>query len=113
MAHLSECERPIVPEELRSSFTGLLECNSRPMTTFTNEISAIAGPNTRRSEQFGKRLGVAEAGFKDVQQEIYKFRCHLAKSPKLKDLGRYQQLNMLEALFTRFLGWSVEEVKCS
>ncbi|KKK23690.1 hypothetical protein ARAM_003448 [Aspergillus rambellii] len=90
------------------------------MTTFTNEISAIAGPKTRRSEQFGKRLGVAKAGFKDVQQEIYKFRCHLAKSPKLKDLGRYQQLNMLEALdayslalFTRFLGWSDEEVKCS
>ena len=36
----------------------------------------------------------------------------------MKDLGRYQQVNMIEgmesyslALFTRVLGWSVEEVQ--
>lgn len=41
-----------------------------------------------------------------------------AKDPKLKELGRYQQANMLEALdayslalFTRFLGWSVDQIQ--
>jgi hypothetical protein len=36
----------------------------------------------------------------------------------LKDIGRYQQVNMIEsmesyslALFTRFLGWSIQEVQ--
>ena len=39
------------------------------------------------------------------------------KDPKMKELGRYHQLNMIEglesytmALFTRVLGWTVEEV---
>lgn len=40
------------------------------------------------------------------------------KDPKLKDLGRYHQVNMFEAigpycyaLFTRILGWSKEEIE--
>jgi hypothetical protein len=41
-----------------------------------------------------------------------------AKDPKMKDLGRYQQAMMLEALdaysfalFTRVLGWSAAEIQ--
>lgn len=41
-----------------------------------------------------------------------------AKNAKLKELGRFQQINMLDAiesyslaLFTRVLGWSSEEVQ--
>jgi hypothetical protein len=41
-----------------------------------------------------------------------------AKSRRMKELGRYQQFNMLEAmesysmaLFTRVLGWSADEVQ--
>jgi hypothetical protein len=40
------------------------------------------------------------------------------KDRKLKDIGRYQQVNMIEgmeayslALFTRFLGWSIQEAQ--
>lgn len=40
------------------------------------------------------------------------------KDPKLKELGRYHQLNMMEAiapytyaLFTRMLGWSRDEIE--
>ncbi|KAL3475701.1 S-adenosyl-L-methionine-dependent methyltransferase [Aspergillus californicus] len=79
------------------------------------------------SEKFGKQFSVAhnykewmaEAGFKNVQEEIYKVPFSpWAKDPKLKELGRYHQVNMLEALeayslalMTRFLGWTVEDVQ--
>ncbi|KNG82938.1 putative SAM domain methyltransferase [Aspergillus nomiae NRRL 13137] len=79
------------------------------------------------SRKFGKEMGVAknykqwmtEAGFTDVTEEIFKVPFSpWAKDPKLKELGRYQQANMLEALdayslalFTRFLGWSVDQIQ--
>ncbi|GAB1194037.1 hypothetical protein APSETT444_003276 [Aspergillus pseudonomiae] len=79
------------------------------------------------SKKFGKEMGVAknykqwmtEAGFTDVMEEIFKVPFSpWAKDPKLKELGRYQQANMLEALeayslalFTRFLGWSVDQIQ--
>ncbi|KAL4781346.1 S-adenosyl-L-methionine-dependent methyltransferase [Aspergillus varians] len=79
------------------------------------------------SEKFGKRLSVAgnykqwmiDAGFRNVQEEIYKVPFSpWAKDAHLKELGRYQQTNMLEALeayslalMTRFLGWTVEDVQ--
>ncbi|KAL4812875.1 S-adenosyl-L-methionine-dependent methyltransferase [Aspergillus spinulosporus] len=79
------------------------------------------------SKKFGKQFSVAQnykqwmidAGFKDVQEEIYKVPCSpWAKDPKLKELGRFQQAHMIEALdayslalMTRFLGWTVEEVQ--
>ena len=41
-----------------------------------------------------------------------------AKDPKMRELGRYQQVNLIEALeayslalFTRVLGWSNEKVQ--
>ncbi|KAL4748712.1 hypothetical protein BDW72DRAFT_147680 [Aspergillus terricola var. indicus] len=79
------------------------------------------------SKKFGKRFSVAQnykqwmidTGFKEVQEEIYKVPFSpWAKDPKLKELGRFHQANMLEALdayslalMTRFLGWTVEEVR--
>ncbi|RMJ24968.1 Methyltransferase [Aspergillus sp. HF37] len=79
------------------------------------------------STKFGKRLNVAheykqwmiDAGFKNVQQEVYKIPMNpWAKNAKMKELGRFQQVNMLDAiesyslaLFTRVLGWSPEEVQ--
>lgn len=79
------------------------------------------------SEKFGKSMNIAprckqfmiEAGFKNVQEEIYKVPVSpWAKNPKMKELGRFNQINMVEgletytlALFTRILGWPVEEVK--
>ncbi|THD00149.1 hypothetical protein EYZ11_000340 [Aspergillus tanneri] len=62
---------------------------------------------TEASEMFGKPLGVSpnyrewmiQAGFKNVREKIFKVPFSpWAKNPKLKELGRYQQENMLEAL---------------
>ncbi|KAL2834009.1 S-adenosyl-L-methionine-dependent methyltransferase [Aspergillus pseudoustus] len=79
------------------------------------------------SHKFGKHFNVCkdykqwmiDAGFKNVREEIYKIPFSpWAKDPKLKELGRYQQANMLEALeayslalMTRFLGWTVPDVQ--
>ncbi|RMJ22196.1 Methyltransferase [Aspergillus sp. HF37] len=78
------------------------------------------------SAKFGKDFDVArhhpqrmiDAGFKNVKEDVYKVPLNSwPKDRKLKDIGRYQQLNMIEgmeayslALFTRFLGWSIQEV---
>lgn len=101
---------------------------------FSDDDSAEKATNMQRwrellieaSTKFGKLLGVAnnykqwmvDAGFQNVQEDIYKVPFSpWAKDPKLKELGRYQQINMLEsleayslALMTRFLGWTVEDV---
>ncbi|KAL4864719.1 hypothetical protein BDV12DRAFT_7925 [Aspergillus spectabilis] len=101
---------------------------------FSDDDTAQKATNMQRwrdllveaSEKFGKQFSVAgnykqwmtDAGFKDVQEEIYKVPFSpWAKNAKLKDLGRYHQANMLEALeayslalMTRFLGWTVEDV---
>ncbi|KAL4804398.1 S-adenosyl-L-methionine-dependent methyltransferase [Aspergillus unguis] len=82
---------------------------------------------TEASRRFGKLINVAknykqwmiDAGFTNVQEEVYKVPFSpWPKDARLKELGRYQQANMLEALeayslvlMTRFLGWSVEDVK--
>ncbi|KAL4983930.1 S-adenosyl-L-methionine-dependent methyltransferase [Aspergillus falconensis] len=79
------------------------------------------------SKKFGKQFSVAQnykqwmidAGFKDAREEVYKVPFSpWAKDPKLKDLGRFQQANGLEALdayslalMTRFLRWTVEDVQ--
>ncbi|RMJ28405.1 Methyltransferase [Aspergillus sp. HF37] len=76
--------------------------------------------------KFGKEIDIArhhkqrmtDTGFVNVREEAYKVPLNpWAKDPKMKDIGRYQQVNMLEgmeayslALFTRVLGWSVQEV---
>ncbi|KAL4886804.1 S-adenosyl-L-methionine-dependent methyltransferase [Aspergillus karnatakaensis] len=79
------------------------------------------------SGKFGKQFSVAgnykqwmaDAGFTDVHEEIYKVPFSpWPKNPKLKSLGRFHQANMLEALeayslalMTRFLGWTVDDVQ--
>ncbi|EAW13655.1 class I SAM-dependent methyltransferase [Aspergillus clavatus NRRL 1] len=60
-----------------------------------------------------------KAGFVNVREDIYKLpQSPWAKDPKLKELGRYHQINMFEAvgpysfaLFTRYLGWSRAEIE--
>lgn len=77
------------------------------------------------SAKFGKVHNVAhlhkrrliDTGFQNVHEEVYKVPVNpWAKDPKLKELGRYNHINVLEgmeamslALFTRVLGWSHEE----
>ncbi|KAI2090484.1 hypothetical protein LOZ52_002702 [Ophidiomyces ophidiicola] len=79
------------------------------------------------SKKFGKPMGMSknykqwciDAGFKNVTEEIYKVPFSpWAKDRKLKELGRYQQAMMFEALeayslalFTRVLGWSVPRIQ--
>ncbi|KAJ0417894.1 S-adenosyl-L-methionine-dependent methyltransferase [Aspergillus carlsbadensis] len=79
------------------------------------------------SHKYGKHMNVCknykqwltDAGFKNVREEIYKIPFSpWPKDPKLKELGRYHQVNMLEALeayslalMTRFLGWTVADVQ--
>ncbi|KAL1995497.1 hypothetical protein VTN49DRAFT_1684 [Thermomyces lanuginosus] len=79
------------------------------------------------SEKFGKpmldcvkhRQRMIDAGFVDVQQETYKVPMGTwPKDRRLKELGRYQLYQMLEAvepftlaLFTRVLRWSQEDIQ--
>ncbi|KAF3481117.1 TAM domain methyltransferase [Arthroderma uncinatum] len=59
------------------------------------------------------------AGFVDVVEVVYKWpQNSWAKDPKLKEIGNWTMINMLEGLqaltvgpFTRGLGWSIEEVE--
>ncbi|KAH1497616.1 hypothetical protein LV164_004456 [Aspergillus fumigatus] len=78
------------------------------------------------SARFGKLMGTAkqhkqrleDAGLVNVREEIYKIPFSpWAKDPKLKELGKFHQVNMIEsldaysfALLTRVLGWHITEV---
>ncbi|KIW87014.1 uncharacterized protein Z519_12311 [Cladophialophora bantiana CBS 173.52] len=82
---------------------------------------------TEASRRFGKDLKKAnvlkqymeDAGFVDVQEEIYKVPIGTwAKGSKFKELGRYSLVQFLDsvepfslALFTRVLGYTVDETK--
>ncbi|RJE18258.1 Methyltransferase [Aspergillus sclerotialis] len=79
------------------------------------------------SIKFGKRMNVTsfykqwmiDAGYKDVNEVVHKVPVgRWPKDPKLKELGEYFRLEVLEsleaysfALMTRVLGWSIEEVQ--
>ncbi|KAB8068095.1 putative TAM domain methyltransferase [Aspergillus leporis] len=79
------------------------------------------------SAQLGKVMGTArqhrrrllDAGFTNIREETYKIPLSpWAKSPKLKELGKYHQVNMIEsldaycfALLTRVLGWHIDQVR--
>ncbi|KAB8235638.1 class I SAM-dependent methyltransferase [Aspergillus alliaceus] len=60
-----------------------------------------------------------KAGFVNVREDVYKLpQSPWPKDPKMKELGRYHQVNMIEAmppycyaLFTRMLGWSRAEIE--
>ncbi|KAL2797379.1 methyltransferase [Aspergillus keveii] len=79
------------------------------------------------SKKFGKDMNTTNTwkarmekiGFVNVTEEVYKLpQSPWPKDPKLKDLGRYHQVNMFEALppycyalFTRVLGWERTEIE--
>ncbi|PLN80420.1 methyltransferase [Aspergillus taichungensis] len=79
------------------------------------------------SETFGKSMKTVstwkgrmeKAGFVNVHEDIYKLpQSPWPKDPKLKEIGRYHQVNMFEAmgpytyaLFTRVLGWPRERIE--
>ncbi|KAI9370121.1 methyltransferase [Aspergillus egyptiacus] len=79
------------------------------------------------SRKFGKDMLTAETwkarfekiGFVNVTEEVYKLpQSPWPKDPKLKELGRYHQVNVFEAippyvyaLFTRYLGWQRPEIE--
>ncbi|RMJ22615.1 Methyltransferase [Aspergillus sp. HF37] len=77
--------------------------------------------------KFGKDIGIAgqhkqrmiDAGFTNVKEEVYKVPVNpWPKDRRMKDLGRYNQVNVLEGLeaytlasLTRVLGWDMQEVE--
>ncbi|KAJ5601196.1 hypothetical protein N7510_010730 [Penicillium lagena] len=82
-----------------------------------HESSKLFGKDLMSSLTWRQRM--EKAGFVNVKEEIYKLpQSPWPKDPKLKDLGRYHQLNMLEAmppytyaLLTRVLGWNRVEIE--
>ncbi|MCJ1361934.1 hypothetical protein MMC16_001035 [Acarospora aff. strigata] len=62
---------------------------------------------------------IRDAGFQDVKHEVYKLPIGpWAKDKRLKEIGAFNHVNILDALqavtlalFTRVLGWSAEEVE--
>ncbi|RJE17737.1 Methyltransferase [Aspergillus sclerotialis] len=97
--------------------------------TLQNAPNLIEWPRLQNeaADKFGKSLNVApyfkewmiEAGFKHVREEVYKVPNNpWPREPHYKDIGRYQQLNLIEgtesytlAQLTRVLGWSADEVR--
>ncbi|RPA91495.1 S-adenosyl-L-methionine-dependent methyltransferase [Choiromyces venosus 120613-1] len=83
-------------------------------------LLAEASRKNNRPIDIGKELQpmVEEAGFVNVHREVYKLPLGpWPKDSKLKEIGAFNLVNMLEgldamslALYTRVLGWSTEEV---
>jgi len=114
---------------------GWMEVADATVGVFCDDDTAPRAPNLfewrdrllEASEKFGKKMGVAnrykewmiEAGFVNVREEIRKVPYSpWAKDPKMKELGRFQQTMMLEALdaysfalFTRILGWTTAQIQ--
>ena len=114
--------------------SGWVEITDFVAQPLSDDDSLEKAPNTvywcklldEASTQFGKQLNIApfykrwmiEAGFKNVKEEVYKIPYNpWPKDPRMKEIGRYQQPNMVEslesytmALFTRVLGWTPEEI---
>ncbi|GES59703.1 methyltransferase [Aspergillus terreus] len=79
------------------------------------------------SKKFGKDMNtvgtwaarIEKAGFVNVHEDVYKLpQSPWPKDRKLKELGKYHQVNMFEAvgpytyaLFSRVLGWQREEIE--
>ncbi|KAJ5587023.1 methyltransferase [Penicillium hispanicum] len=82
-----------------------------------HESAKLFGKELRTVPSWKKRL--EQTGFVNVQQLVLKLpQSPWPKDPKLKELGKYHQINMLEAvppycyaLFTRVLGWKREEIE--
>ncbi|CAG8292899.1 unnamed protein product [Penicillium salamii] len=82
-----------------------------------HESSKLFGKDMASSSTWKSRM--ENAGFVNVTEEVYLLpQSPWPKDPKLKELGRYHQLNMIEAispytyaLFTRMLRWSRVEIE--
>lgn len=79
----------------------------------------VISRGVKEAENHAERLRTA--GFEEVHNEIYKWPINpWPKDPKLKQLGFWSRENMLDCLeawaivpFTKFLGWTPEEVQVS
>ncbi|KAJ5551398.1 hypothetical protein N7535_000652 [Penicillium sp. DV-2018c] len=82
-----------------------------------HESSRMFGKDMTSSPTWKGRM--EKAGFINVTEDTYILpQSPWPKDPKLKELGRYHQINMLEAmpaytysLFTRVLGWTRAEIE--
>ncbi|KAL1966262.1 hypothetical protein VTN77DRAFT_4615 [Rasamsonia byssochlamydoides] len=114
---------------------GFLEMKTIEVTTYSDDGSHKKAKNLLRmievmhqaADKFGKSMTTVktwkekmeEAGFKNVVQEEYKLpQSPWSEDEKLKQIGVFQQHNLLEALgpytyalFTRFLNWKREEIE--
>jgi hypothetical protein len=79
----------------------------------------VISRGVKEAENHAERLRTA--GFEEVHNEINKWPINpWPKDPKLKQLGFWSRENMLDCLeawaivpFTKFLGWTPEEVQVS
>ncbi|PGH13963.1 hypothetical protein AJ80_06101 [Polytolypa hystricis UAMH7299] len=91
--------------------------NCLEINRLAREASAKFGKDIHTVNTWTDRM--EKAGFKNVKQVTRKLPISpWPKDPKMKELGRFQLANMLEALdsytlslFTRVLGWKKEEVQ--
>ncbi|KAL4881871.1 S-adenosyl-L-methionine-dependent methyltransferase [Aspergillus karnatakaensis] len=114
---------------------GYFEISSIDVNTYSDDDTHLRATNLLEgiknmhaaSKKFGKDMDTTStwkerlenAGFINVHEETYKLpQSPWAKDPKLKELGRYHQVNMFEAippycyaLFTRVLGWQRPEIE--
>ncbi|WEW57333.1 hypothetical protein PRK78_002798 [Emydomyces testavorans] len=114
---------------------GFLEMQSIELDFFSDDGTHTRATNCLRwrdlqhkaAETFGKSMTTIRTwedklravGFVDVRREVYKVPLnHWPKDRKMKELGKYQQLQMWHGLssytmapFTRVLGWSPEEIE--
>ncbi|CAI7570984.1 unnamed protein product [Penicillium viridicatum] len=82
-----------------------------------HESSRMFGKDMQSSPSWKDRM--EKAGFVNVREDVLKLpQSPWPKDPKLKELGRYHQLNMFEAmpiytyaLFSRVLGWTRAEIE--
>ncbi|KAJ5398953.1 hypothetical protein N7465_009442 [Penicillium sp. CMV-2018d] len=114
---------------------GWFEMASFDVNTYSDDGTHLGATNFllsikhmhESSRMFGKDLKsspswkdwMKKAGFVNVREDVLKLpQSPWPKDPKLKELGRYHQLNMLEAmpiytyaLFSRVLGWTRAEIE--
>ncbi|KAF7121782.1 hypothetical protein CNMCM5793_009335 [Aspergillus hiratsukae] len=114
---------------------GWLEMASIDVNSYSDDSTHLKAVNMMEaiknmhaaSAKHGKDMTTADtwkekmekAGFVNVRDVVYKLpQSPWPKDPKLKELGRYHQVNMFEAigpycfaLFTRYLGWSRPEIE--
>ncbi|RAH61698.1 methyltransferase [Aspergillus piperis CBS 112811] len=114
---------------------GWMEMASMEVNTYSDDDTHLRAKNLLEgivymhdcAREYGKDMTsvhswkekMEKAGFVNVREEIFKLpQSPWPKDPKMKDLGRYHQVNMFEALgpycyalFTRVMGWERTEIE--